>query len=129
MPVATVERGKSVHVAKDLVYEVADHDFCKISLAPSVTLKAKIPESIEGSFYEGKVLAALKENCFEPSSSFRHLAEYNSHEKPIRWHYHNGGPDNNVRHMRNKLANIAYFMNRDLDFICNPRHKTVGKIP
>ena len=75
MPVAAVERGKSVLVAKDLVFQVADHDFCKLSLTPSVTLEPNIPASIDGSFYEGKVYIALKENCFEPSSSLRHLAE------------------------------------------------------
>ena len=122
MPVAAVERGKSVLVATDVVYAVADHDFCKLSLTPSVTLQANIPESIDGSFYEGKVSISLKENCFEPSSNLRHLAEYNSHtnnNKPIECHYDDGGPDHNVCHMSNKLANIAYFLKRDLDFLCS----------
>ena len=70
-------------------------------------MQANIPESIDGSFYAGKVSISLRENCFEPSN------------KPIECHYHDGGPDHNVRHMRNKLANIAYFRKRDLDFLCS----------
>ena len=83
--------GKCVLVAKDIVYAVADHDFCKLSLASSVTLQANIPESIDGCFYEGKVSISLEENCFEPFSNLRHLAEYNSHtinNKPMEFHYH-----------------------------------------
>ena len=52
-PVASVDRGKSVLVAKGLTFEVADHDFCKISMTRSVTLKVNIPED---SFYQGKCL-------------------------------------------------------------------------
>ena len=37
LPVASVERGKSVLVAHDQIYQCADHDFTKFSLTPSVT--------------------------------------------------------------------------------------------
>ena len=40
-----------------------------------------------------------------------------SSEKAIECHYHDGGPDHNVRHVRNKLSNIAYFLRRDLDML------------
>ena len=100
MPVAAVERGKSVLVAKDLTYQVADHDFCKLSLSPPPSHCNRISRS----------------------RSMELLAEFNSHsnkDKPIECHYHDGGPDHNIRHMRNKLSNIAYFLNRDLDLLCS----------
>ena len=31
--------------------------------------------TIEGSFYRGQVYVGIKENCFEPSSPIRHMAE------------------------------------------------------
>lgn len=129
LPVAAVERGKQVLVARGQSAQVADHDFTKFSLSPSVSLKVEIPEDVTGSFYEGKVFVGLKENAFEPSFCVRHLTEYDAtvpRDSPIECHYHDGGPDHNVRHMRNKLANIAYFLKRDLDMLCTvqtpPKH-------
>ena len=54
-PVAAVERGKQVIVGQNQVFAVADHDFTKLSLIPSVIFFVDIPESSEGSFYEGQV--------------------------------------------------------------------------
>ncbi|XP_013398537.1 uncharacterized protein LOC106165011 [Lingula anatina] len=50
-PVAAVDRGKSVLVARDNVFAVADHDFTKLKITPSVTLVCDIPESVSDSFY------------------------------------------------------------------------------
>ncbi|XP_014674219.1 PREDICTED: uncharacterized protein LOC106814419 [Priapulus caudatus] len=129
LPVSAVERGKQVLVAKDQTFEVADHDFTKFSLSPSVSFKVEIPDSMMGSFYRGVVYVGLKENAFEASSCLRHLAEYSAtvpRDNPIECHYHDGGPDHNVRHMRNKLANIAYFLDRNLDALSSvqtpPKH-------
>ena len=36
-------------------------------------------------------------------------------DKPIECHYHDGGPDHNVQHIRNMLSNVAYFLQRNLD--------------
>ena len=98
-------------------------------MTPSVTLKVNIPESLEGSFYQGNVFIGLKENCFEQSTCLRHLVEFDfvdSEGKPIECHYHDGGSGHNVRHMRKKLAMIAYFLKRDLDFLLSvqtpPQH-------
>lgn len=42
-PVAAAERGKKVLVSRGTSFEVADHDFTKFSLVPSVSLVVDIP--------------------------------------------------------------------------------------
>ena len=74
-PVAAVERGKQVIVGLNETMEVADHDFTRTSITPSVILHLDLPEDIEGSFYRGKVFVGLKEKCFEPSSPVGHVSE------------------------------------------------------
>ena len=54
---------------------VGDHDFTKFTLTPSVNFLIEIPESIEGSFYCGKVHVGLKDSKFEHSSPIRHATE------------------------------------------------------
>ena len=44
-PVAAAEWGRRVIVSKNESFEVGDHDFCKFSIVPSVSLMIKIPES------------------------------------------------------------------------------------
>ena len=58
-PVACVERGKKVLCAIDKPFTVGDLDFS--SLTPSVALIIDIPESIEGSFYHGRVCIGVKD--------------------------------------------------------------------
>ena len=96
----------------------------KFSITPSVTLKVDIPEDIGQSFHLRQVFVGLKENAFQPSFCLRHFVEYStieSSEKAIECHYHDGGPDHNVRHVRNKLSNIAYSLRRDLDMLITVR--------
>ena len=54
-PVAAVDRGRAVLVGLNEKMVVGDHDFTKFTLTPSVNFLIDIPESIEGSFYCGKV--------------------------------------------------------------------------
>ena len=88
-PVACVERGKKVLCAIDKPFTAGDHDSTRCSLTPSVALIIDIPESIEGSFYHGRVCIGVKDTVFEPSSPHRHCTELNSllsaqnDEKPI----------------------------------------------
>ena len=109
-PVAAVERGKRVIVGLNQCLEVGDHDFTKFSLSPSVSLDVDLPDSIDGSFYDGQVHVGLKENVFEPSSALRHACElHNSMEasnqnKPVECHYHDGGPDHNLWFLRTQLT-------------------------
>lgn len=123
-PVATVERGKSVLVAMDKKFEVADHDFTKFSLTPSVCLLVDIPNSIEETFYGGQVYVSLKENCFEPSSPWRHAAELNSilidngtDIGPILLIYTDGGPDHRLTYASVQLSLINICLARNLDML------------
>ena len=93
------------------------------SLHPSVSLDVDIPECIDGSFYHGQVHIGLKENAFEASTSLRHAVELNmalaadGRNNPVECHYHDGGPDHNLRYTRTQLTQIAYFLKRDLDVL------------
>lgn len=67
-PVAAAERWKSVLVAMGKRFEVSDNDFKKISITSRIALSMKTPDSIEETFYVGKVSVILKESVFELSS-------------------------------------------------------------
>ena len=106
------------------MYRVADHDFTKSPITPSVHLVIDIPESIEGSFYRGQVHVGIKENVFEPSSTWRHATELKSIfeinqriVKPLFLLYTDGGPYHNITFIKTQLSLIALFFEWDLDFI------------
>jgi hypothetical protein len=107
-PVAAVDRGKSVIVAKGTIFSVADHDFTKCGLIPSVIMQAEIPKSIDESFYRGSVYVGLKDPIFEPSSAVRHAAELyeivDKTNKPYLFLYTDGGPDHQVKFIKTQLA-------------------------
>ena len=76
-PVAAVERGKQVLVSLHRKLAVADHDFTKASVIPSVAMICNIPPDVTGSFYAGQVHIGVKDAIFEPSSPLRHVTELN----------------------------------------------------
>jgi transposase len=121
-PVAAVERGKQVLVSKDKKLTVADHDFTRLTLTPSVAMIIDVPESIEGSFYRGIVFVLFKENAFQPSSPRRHMAELKNilqrlgPVKPILVLYTDGGPDHRLTYLSVQLSQISLWLN--LDFLC-----------
>ncbi|GES78276.1 hypothetical protein GLOIN_2v1880501 [Rhizophagus clarus] len=47
-PVAAVEKEKKVVVSKNTIFSVADYNFTKIGIVPSVAMICSIPESIDG---------------------------------------------------------------------------------
>ena len=120
---AAVERGKRVVVGINQTMMVDDHDFTKFSLSPSVGLDVEIPQNMDGSFYDGQVHVGLKENAFQKSTALRHTSELDKvlsedgKNNPVVYHYHNGGPDHNLRFPRTQLAQVAYFMQRNLDLL------------
>ena len=122
-PVAAVERGRQVIVSKNNAFKVADHDFTKCGIIPSVTMLCNIPATIEESFYRGQVYIGLKDPIFQPSDSLRHMAElYNilnstNENKPYLFLYTDGGPDHRVTYVRVQLALIALFLKLDLDLL------------
>ena len=125
-PVAAAERGRKVIVSHSASFEVADHDFTKCSIVPSVCLLVDIPEEIDGSWYRGKVYVGFKDAIFEPSSPLRHSAELqnilvsssNLSTKPILFLYCDGGPDHRVTYVSVQLSLISLFLALDLDFLC-----------
>ena len=124
LPVAAVERGKQVVVsANGKRFSVADHDFTKCSIIPSVTVVCDIPNTIDESFYRGQVYVGVKDAIFEPSSGLRHSTELSKvisqsvSGKPVLLIYTDGGPDHNLTFAANQLALIALFRQLDLDVL------------
>ncbi len=122
-PVAAVERGKKVVVSKDTTFMVADHDFTKTGIIPSVTMVCNIPESINGDFYTGRVNIGLKDPIFQPSSPLRHATELyhlflseGLADKPVLCLYTDGGPDHHCTYTRVQLSYICLFLALDLDY-------------
>ena len=74
-PVAAAERGRRVIVSLNENFEVADHDFTRFSIIPGVIFCVDIPETIEGSWYDGQVCVVFKEAAFQPSSPIRHATD------------------------------------------------------
>ena len=50
-PVASAERGRRVPVRSDEVFAVADHDFTKFGLIPSIVFIIDVPHEISDSWY------------------------------------------------------------------------------
>ena len=124
-PVAAAERGRRVLVGHDSAFQVGDHDFTRMSIVPSVCFAINIPDSIDLSWYTGRVFVGLKEAIFEPSSPSRHIAELydivstNTLEKnPIMLIYTDGGPDHRLTYLKVQLSLISLFLKLDLDFLC-----------
>ena len=107
-PLAAVERGRQGLVSMGQTFQVAAHDFSKMTLTPSVNFDLEVPATVEGSFYEGKVHVALKDSVFTPSSPARHSAEMSvimkDTDKPILKLYSDGGPDHRVNYVSMQLS-------------------------
>ena len=114
-PVAAIEKGKQVIVSKNKVFKVADHDFTKCDIIPSVTMLYDIPISINKSFYHEKVYIGLKDPIFQPSDSLRHMTELykilnNTNENKLYlFLYTNKESDYQVTYIHIQLALIALF--------------------
>ena len=124
LPVAAVERGKSVVVTTSgKRFSVADHDFTKFSIIPSVVLLCDVPDDAEKSFYRGQVYVGIKDSALEPSSALRHSTELskillqNQISSPILVLFTDGGPDHNNTFLSVKLGLIALFLQLDLDML------------
>lgn len=77
-PLAAVERGKQVLVARGSIFLVGDHDFSKFSMIPSVTLNINIPDKVD-DWHSGKVHVVLKEHLFNlllPSSTLQNCIKF-----------------------------------------------------
>ena len=122
-PVAAVERGKQVLVGLNEIMMVGDHDFTKLTLTPSVNFLVNIPESMEETFYHGRVFVGLKGSVFQSSSPIRHATELSKiletdNTNPILLLYTDGGPDHRSNYPSVQIALICLFLHLDLDFLC-----------
>ena len=125
-PVAAVERGKRVIVARNRDFLVADHDFTRFSLVPSVSFFIDIPEEISESWYQGQVWVNLREASMRPSSPLRHAAEFisaieqeYSNVPPIIFLFTDGGPDHRITYIIRTVVRIVG-MGR-MSHICNTK--------
>ncbi len=84
---------------------IADHDFTKFGIVPSIILLLDLPEEISESWYRGQVFVAPKETVFEPSSPCRHACELYqtltslSFDKKVLFLYSDGGPDHRLTYV------------------------------
>ena len=122
-PVAAVERGRAVLVGLNEKMVVGDHDFTTFTLTPNVNFLIDIPETIEGSFYCGKVFVGLKDSTFEHSSPIRHATELKqilenhfTSIQPLLVLYMDGGPDHCLTYASVQQSLLALFILLDLDF-------------
>lgn len=119
-PLAAAERGRQVVVSLNQSFKVSDHDFSRFSLIPSVNLEVDIPESVDGSWYQGKVFIGFKN---EASSPIRHATELYSSllgrigSKSMLYLYTDGGLDHRLTYASVQLALIALFQNLNLDIL------------
>ena len=128
VPVASVERGRQVLVSRHERMIVADHDFTKFSIIPSVIFRLKIPEDISDSWYNGQVYVGFKDAIFEPSNPVRHAAEVYSvlagtetPPSPVLFLYTDGGPDHRLTYVSVQISLVCLFKKLDLDFLCAAR--------
>ena len=122
-PVAAAKRGRQVNVSSQNTFAVGDHDFCKFSFIPSVTLLVDIPERIECSWYSGQVFVGIKDAAFEPSSQLRHAMElYNCLVNRMEGQHtlfvhSDGGPEHRLTYASVQISLIALFLNLDLGLL------------
>ena len=125
-PVAAVDRGKAVLVNKNVSLSVADHDFTKLKLMPSVTLVCDVPATISETFYHGQVFVTVKDAVLQPSTPLRQatklqrvltLAAVNPVLKPILLLYADGGPDHRITYVSVQVSLIAIFRYVNLDYL------------
>ena len=89
-----------------------------------MNLEVDIPESIDGSWYQGKIFIGFKDATFEASSPIRHATELYSSllgrigSKSMLYLYTDGGLDHHrLTYASVQLALIALFHNLNLDIL------------
>ncbi|GES80588.1 hypothetical protein GLOIN_2v1782174 [Rhizophagus clarus] len=96
-PVAAVERGRQVIVSKNKTFQIADYDFMKCNIIPSITMICDIPSELY------KILKHQDKN------------------KPYLLFYTDGGPDHRVTYIHIQMALIALYLKLDLDLLVTVR--------
>ena len=112
-------------MAKNQVFQVADHDLSSVTLIPTVGLMHEIPDEVDKSWYRGTPYVYLKITATDPSSALRNAAEiedmlthrYQGKENipPIIVIYTDGGPEHRSNFLSVKIALIALQKSLDAD--------------
>lgn len=121
-PLAAAERGCQVVVSLNQSFQVGNHDFSCFSQIPSVNLEVHIPDSIDGSWYQGKVFIGFKDAAFDLLFDMLYTELYSSlleriGLKSMLFLYTDGGPDHRLTYASVQLALIALFQNLNLDIL------------
>jgi hypothetical protein len=125
VPTSTGVHNKKNIVSTNTVLVASDHDFTKLSLTPSVTFFIDIPESIEHSFYNGKVFVSYKDTLFQPSTAIRHSTKfynaiqsyYGPNIPPILCLYTDGGPDHRTTFGSVQISLLCLFLRGNFDIL------------
>lgn len=123
--VSTGVRGRSSLAPTTSTYNAADHDFNhKGSLTPSVYFDSVIPESVQTSFYRGKIHVSVKDSVFQQSNPLRHgaamlhiLRNRQGGVPPVLAKFSDGGTDQRITLQNVKCSLIAVFKLLNLDLL------------
>ena len=121
LPVSTGVRGhsRSLMPTNNAYVKALDHDFHIHGIVPSVALFVSIPESANGSFYQGKAFVICRDKVTQPSSPQRHVAELSlivtrnfssdgvRSDKPILMPVTDGGPNHRLTYASVKVALLS----------------------
>ena len=125
-------RGKKSIVPTSTTLASLDHDMTKASITPSVMLRCNVPETINGSFVQGKVTTVVNDSVFQQASPFRHaaiLSKLLSNSEmvpPVLLKFTDGGTDQRNTLESVRCACICLFREFNLDMLvlarCAPGH-------
>ncbi len=122
-PVATIDRRKKIIISKDITFAVANHDFTKIEIIPSVIMIYNIPDLINSDFYTEKVHIKLKDPIFQSSLLLQHATKlyyilFNKElaNKLILCLYIDGGLNHYYTYTHIQLSYICLFIALSLDY-------------
>ena len=105
-----------------------DHTLSKMSMTPSCNFFNELPDSIQGSFYQGTAVITIKDSVWQPSSPIRHTVEFltalherydvqHNKELALLMKYHDGGTDHNDTNAWGQLAVIIEWMHTGVDMV------------
>ena len=129
-PISSLMRNKKVLVLEGNVPLALDHDYGFMKLSPSVFLRVSVPDTLEGSFYNGTVSVVNRDVAFDPSSAKRAASDLISvmdksslilpngnYIKPMLALKTDGGPERRTSFVTVRLGNLALFKQLNLDVL------------
>ena len=117
---------KKVRVAKDQIFQSANHDFASIPLVPTVVMIHNLPSSVDQFCYRSKPYVYIKITASEPSSAIRNSVEieralikkFGTKENiPIVIIYRDRGPEHHTNFLSVKIIIILFQKSLNSDMI------------